>query len=67
MYETRIKHLEEMHRVLDNKIQDMEQTGIFEDARLQEMKKQKLQLKDELRRLARLQWDHDHETVDLDD
>lgn len=67
MYETRIKHLEEMHRVLDNKIQDMKQTGIFEDARLQEMKKQKLQLKDELRRLARLQWDHDHETVDLDD
>ena len=67
MYETRIKHLEEMHRVLDNKIQDMEQTGIFEDARLQEMKKQKLQLKDELRRLVRLQWDHDHETVDLDD
>jgi uncharacterized protein YdcH (DUF465 family) len=67
MYETRIKHLEEMHRVLDNKIQNMEQTGIFEDARLQEMKKQKLQLKDELRRLVRLQWDHDHETVDLDD
>jgi uncharacterized protein YdcH (DUF465 family) len=56
-----------MHRVLDNKIQNMEQTGIFEDARLQEMKKQKLQLKDELRRLVRLQWDHDHETVDLDD
>jgi uncharacterized protein YdcH (DUF465 family) len=67
MYETRIKHLEEMHRVLDNKIETLEKTGVFEDNKLQEMKKQKLQLKDELRRLARLQWEHDHETVHLDD
>jgi len=67
MYETRIKHLEEMHKVLDNKIETLEKTGVFEDTKLQEMKKQKLQLKDELRRLTRLQWEHDHETVHLDD
>ena len=67
MYETRIKHLEEMHRVLDNKIETLEKTGVFEDTKLQEMKKQKLQLKDELRRLNRLQWENDHETIHLDD
>ena len=67
MYENRIKHLEEMHRVLDNKIETLEKTGVFEDTKLQEMKKQKLQLKDELRRLNRLQWENDHETIHLDD
>ena len=46
MYETRIKHLEEMHRVLDNKIETLEKTGVFEDTKLQEMKKKKLQIKD---------------------
>lgn len=67
MYETRIKHLEEMHRVLDQKIDTLEKTGVFEDNKLHEMKKQKLQIKDELRRLTKLQWEHDHETVNLDD
>lgn len=67
MYETRIKHLEEMHRVLDSKIETLEKTGVYEDTKLHEMKKQKLQLKDELRRLTRLQWENDHETVNLDD
>jgi len=66
MYETRIKHLEEMHRVLDSKIETLEKTGIYEDTKLHEMKKQKLQIKDELRRLTKLQWEHDHETVHLD-
>lgn len=67
MYETRIKHLEEMHRVLDDKIFKLEKSGIYEDYALANMKKQKLQLKDELRRLTRLQWENDHETVHLDD
>lgn len=67
MYETRIKHLEEMHRVLDSKIETLEKTGVYEDTKLHDMKKQKLQLKDELRRLNKLQWEHNHETVNLDD
>lgn len=67
MYETRIKHLEESHRVLDKQINQLLATGVFEDTRIQEMKKQKLQLKDEIRRLNRLQWDHDHETVHFDE
>ena len=67
MYKTRIKHLEETHRVLDKQINQLLSTGVFEDTKIQEMKKQKLQLKDEIRRLNRLQWDHDHETVHFDD
>ena len=67
MYETRIKHLEESHRVLDKQINQLLATGVFEDTKIQEMKKQKLQLKDEIRRLNRLQWEHDHETVHFDE
>ena len=67
MYETRIKHLEESHRVLDKQINQLLSTGVFEDTKIQEMKKQKLQLKDEIRRLNRLQWEHDHETVQFDE
>lgn len=67
MYASRIKHLEESHRVLDKQINQLLASGVFEDTKIQEMKKQKLQLKDEIRRLNRLQWDYDHETVHLDD
>jgi len=48
MYEQRIKHLEEMHRVLDKRIDGLEKTGVFEDATLEVLKKQRLHLKDEL-------------------
>ena len=67
MYTSRIKHLEESHRVLDKQINQLLASGLFEDIKIQEMKKQKLQLKDEIRRLNRLQWEHDHETVHFDD
>ena len=68
MYENRIKHLKEMHRVLDVKITNHEQQHPgTEHIQLVEWKKQKLQLKDEIRRLERLQWQHDHEVVDFDD
>ncbi len=48
MYENRIKHLEEAHSVLDKKIDTLEKTGLFEDLKLEEMKKQRLHLKDEI-------------------
>ena len=48
MYENRIKHLEELHRVLDKRIDGMEKTGVFEDATLEVLKKQRLHLKDEI-------------------
>jgi len=67
MYENRIKHLEESHRVLDQKIDTLEKNGLFEDMKMQELKKQRLLLRDELAILRRKQWEHDHETVNFDD
>jgi hypothetical protein len=61
VYENRIKHLEEMHRILDKKIDVMEKTGTFEDNQLNEMKKQRLIYRDELAKLRRLQHDIDQE------
>ena len=48
MYENRIKHLEELHRVLDKRIDGLESTGVFEDATLEVLKKQRLHLRYEL-------------------
>ena len=48
MYENRIKHLEESHRVLDKKIDTLEKNGLFDDIKMQELKKQRLLLRDEL-------------------
>jgi uncharacterized protein YdcH (DUF465 family) len=68
MYENRIKHLEELHRVLDKQITEMERDHPHvAESKVAEMKKQKLQLKDEISRLQRLQWEHNHETLDYDD
>lgn len=57
MYENRIKHLEEMHRILDKKIDTLEKTGTFEDNQLHEMKKLRLQYRDELSKLRKAQHD----------
>jgi len=68
MYENRISHLKETHRVLDQKIADHEkQHPHTESTLVTEWKKQKLALKDEIRRLERLQWEYDREHLDLDD
>lgn len=57
MYEKRIAHLEEGHRVLDKRINGLETTGVYEDETLHEMKKQKLFLKDEIANLKKKQQD----------
>jgi uncharacterized protein YdcH (DUF465 family) len=67
MYENRIKHLEESHRVLDQKIDTLEKNGLFEDTKMQELKKQRLLFRDELAILRRKQWEHNNETVEFDD
>lgn len=67
MYERRIAHLEEAHHVLDKQIAEMERKGNFKDEQLTELKKRKLFLKDEIARLKKKQWEHDHETIDIDD
>jgi uncharacterized protein YdcH (DUF465 family) len=48
MYEMRIKHLEEAHRALDKQVDTLEKNGLFEDLRLEKLKKQRLLLKDEI-------------------
>lgn len=58
MYEQRIRHLEEMHRKLDTEISKMEKNHPHVDeARVHDMKKQKLHIKDELSQLRRRQFE----------
>jgi uncharacterized protein YdcH (DUF465 family) len=61
VYEQRIKHLEELHRVLDKRIDSMENTGVFEDTTLEVLKKQRLHLKDEIVIMKHRQEMHDQE------
>ena len=44
----RLKHIEEEHTRLDKRIDGMESTGVFDDATLEVLKKQRLHLKDEI-------------------
>jgi hypothetical protein len=67
MYQDQIRHLEVQHRDLDNKIDTLEKTGIYEDLRLQELKKRRLQVRDQLNDLRRRQFEYDHERVNYDD
>lgn len=67
MYENRIAHLEEAHQSLDKQITGLEKIGKVNDNYINELKKKKLQLKDEISVLKRKQWEHDHESVDFDD
>jgi uncharacterized protein YdcH (DUF465 family) len=55
MYENRIKHLKELHRILDNKIAEHEKNHPHsQENLLHEMKKQKLIYKDEIAKLEQL-------------
>ena len=67
MYENRIRHLEEMHASLDKQIRGQESTGRITDETMQTLKRQKLSLKDQISELKRRQWEHDHESVEMDD
>ena len=67
-YKAKIKHLEEMHRVLNKQIDDMERNHPHvEVEKLTNLKKQKLQIKDEISRLTRLQWEEDNERIGYGD
>lgn len=55
----------ESHHLLDKQIADMERNHPHvEEKKLQDMKKQKLMLRDEIARLQRLQYEHDRESLD---
>lgn len=67
-YEARIKHLEQLHEEINREIDNMEKNHPHvEETRVHDMKKKRLQYRDELSRLRRLQWEEDHERVEWDD
>ena len=66
-YRNRIASLNEAHNLLDKQIQQLEKNPDSDALKISELKKKKLQYKDEIRRLERLQWEHDHESVDFGD
>ena len=66
MYEDKIKHLEEAHRVLDQKIDTLEKNGLFEDIKMQELKKQRLLFRDELAILRHKQYKNGSWTMSIE-
>jgi hypothetical protein len=67
MYKDQIKLLEVEHQDLDKKIDTLEKTGIYEDMRIQELKKRRLMVRDQLSDLRRQQYEHNHERINYDD
>lgn len=65
-YRARIRTLEESHRLIDETIQKLEAEKA-DDLKISEYKKKKLQYRDELSRLNKLQWEEEHERVNFDD
>ena len=49
--DNRIKHLETEHAAINKRIDGLEKTGVFEDATLEVLKKQRLHIKDEIVKL----------------
>ena len=47
-WERRIKHLEEAHQALNKRIDGLESTGVFNDTEINNLKKQRLQLKQQI-------------------
>lgn len=66
-YRKRIETLTESHRLVDQTIINLTSQPGYDELKVNELKKQKLMYKDEIRRLERAQWEHDHETVDFGD
>lgn len=65
-YRSRISTLKESHRLIDEQIILLEANNGDPD-KISEMKKKKLMYKDEIRRMERIQWEYEHESVDLSD
>ena len=63
MYESRLRHLEEMHAMLDKQIDGLESTGAFHDENLSNLKKRRLQIRDQIEKLNRRR-DQDLGTTD---
>ena len=66
-YTNRIKSLEESRRLVENQIFLIEKSRSADPKRLAELREASVKYNTELRQMIRAQWDHDHETVNLDD
>ena len=66
-YKNRIKMLEESHRLAEDQIFKLEKQGNADPKKLAELREASIKYNTELRRMIRIQWDHDNETVNLDD
>ena len=50
-WHNRIKHLEEAHRMINKKVDTLEKTGVYDDVEIETLKKQRLQVKDQIEEL----------------
>lgn len=67
-YKSRINHLEEMHKLLDKQINEMQTNHPGVDIEhLADLKKKKLQLKDEISRLTKIQWEEETQRIGYGD
>ena len=66
-YQARLNILRESHRLIDKAIAEKMKDPNFDELKVNEMKKQKLIYKDEIRKVERAQWEHENETVDFGD
>jgi flagellar biosynthesis/type III secretory pathway chaperone len=66
-YKSRIKTLEESHRLVDNQLFQLEKSGVGDSDKIQKLRETKQKYLSELQQLRRAQWDYDHERVDFDD
>jgi hypothetical protein len=66
MIQGRIRHLEQLHQDVDNKIDAMEKTGVFSDNDLNTLKKKRLEYRDELSRLRRQLYE-ENQRVEFED
>ena len=65
-YRVKIKSLTETHRVLDEEVKRLESINA-DPLRISELKRRKLMFKDEIARLEKLQFEEDHERINLED
>lgn len=63
----RLSILQDRHNRLDKQINEMIKQGGHTDEHVTNKKKEKLAIKDEIRRLERAIWDDDHNTFHMDD
>jgi hypothetical protein len=65
-YRNRIQTLKESHRIIDETIKKLEAENA-DPAKITEFQQKKIQYRQEISRMERLQWENDHDTVNFDD